>query len=141
MECPLCIGYRWRQPISTKLFNVVNLACDVAQLQHASLVEHEEFFCVTYLLSPQKQSITLEVFDVYMEPLVEDLPELGTSIAAYDVTKPVGFYAFILHVVLQWTIHDFLGYGIIGGFSHLGYAGYPWCGPKLGMKHFVELGK
>jgi hypothetical protein len=32
---------------STKPFNVVNLACDVAQLQLASLIEHEEFSCVT----------------------------------------------------------------------------------------------
>jgi hypothetical protein len=32
---------------STKPFNVVNLACDIAQLQPASLVEHEEFFCIT----------------------------------------------------------------------------------------------
>jgi hypothetical protein len=50
---------------------------------------------------------------VYMEPLVEELLELWISVVAYDVTKPVGFRAFMLHIVLLWTIHDFLGYGIV----------------------------
>jgi hypothetical protein len=93
------------------------------------------------LLIPGKQSFTSEVFDVYMEPLVEELLELWTSVAAYDVTKLVGFRAFMLRVVLLWTIHDFLGYGTVGGFSHQGYAGCLWCGPELGAEHFVELGK
>jgi hypothetical protein len=52
---------------STKPFNVVNLACDVAQLQPASLVEHEEFFVLLAFLIPGKQSVTSEV---YMEHLV-----------------------------------------------------------------------
>jgi hypothetical protein len=69
------------------------------------------------------------------------LLELRTGLAAYDVTKPVGFRAFILSVVLPWTIHDFPEYGIVGGLAHQGYAGYSWCGPELGAEHFVELGK
>jgi hypothetical protein len=54
IDCPLCIGCRWHQSISTKSFNVANLACDVAQLQPASLVEHEEFFCVTCFVNSSK---------------------------------------------------------------------------------------
>ena len=52
------------------------------------------------LLIPGKQLVISEVFDVYMEPLVEELLELWTGIVAYDVTKPVGFYAFILCAIL-----------------------------------------
>jgi hypothetical protein len=47
----------------------------------------------------------------------------------------------MLHVVLLWIIYNFPGYGTIGGFSHQGYAGCSWCGPKLGAEHSVELGK
>jgi hypothetical protein len=101
----------------------------------------KKFFVLLALLIPRKQSVTSEVFDVYMEPLMEDLLELGTSIVAYDVTKPVGFRAFMLRVVLQWTIHDFPGHGTVGGFAYQGYASCPWRGPELGVKHFVELGK
>jgi hypothetical protein len=43
--------------------------------------------------------------------------------------------------MLLWTIHDFPGYGTIGGFAHQGYAACPWCGSKVGAKHSVELGK
>jgi hypothetical protein len=93
------------------------------------------------LLIPGKQSVTSEVFDVYMEPLVDELLELWTGVFAYDVTKTVGFHAFMLPAVLQWTIHDFPGYGTLGGFAHQGYVGCPWCGPELGIEYFVELRK
>jgi hypothetical protein len=36
----------------------------------------KNFFVLLDLLIPGKQSVTLEVFDVYMEPLVEELLEL-----------------------------------------------------------------
>jgi hypothetical protein len=75
----------------------------------------KNFFVLLALLILGKQSVTSEVFDVYMEPLVEELLELWTSVAAYDVTKLVGFHAFMLCAVLLWKIHDFLGYGTIGG--------------------------
>jgi hypothetical protein len=65
------------------------------------------------------------VFDVYMEPLVEELLELWTGIATYDVTKPVSFHAFMFCFVLLLTIHDFPIYGTVGGFAHQGYAGCP----------------
>jgi hypothetical protein len=41
----------------------------------------------------------------------------------------------------MWTIHDYPGYGTIGGFAHQGYTGCPYCGPELGAQHSVELGK
>jgi hypothetical protein len=76
-----------------------------------------------------------------MEPLVDELLELWTNIVAYDVTKPIGFRAFILCVVLLRTIHDFLGYGTVGGFAHQGYTGCPRCGLEVEAEHSVELGK
>jgi hypothetical protein len=101
----------------------------------------KKFFVLLALLIPGKQSVTSKVFDVYMEPLVDELLELWTSVAAYDVTKPIGFCAFMLCTVLLWTIHDFSGFGTVGGFAHHGYVGCPWCGPELRAEYFVELGK
>jgi hypothetical protein len=83
------------------------------------------------LLIPRKQSVILEVFDVYLEPLVEEFLQLWEGVAAYDVAEDLGLRAFTVRGVLLWTIHDFPGYGNVGGFVHQGYAACPWCGPEL----------
>ena len=69
---------------------------------------------------------------------MDELLELWTSVAAYDVTKSIGFCAFMLCIVLLWRIHDFLGYGIVGGFAYHGYAGCLWYRPKLGAVSYRE---
>jgi hypothetical protein len=92
-------------------------------------------------LIPRKESVTTENFDVYMAPLVEELLQLWEGVLAYDVLKDIGHREFTLRGVLMWTIHDYLGYGTVGGFAHQGYAGCPYCGPELGAKHSMELEK
>jgi hypothetical protein len=62
-------------------------------------------------------------------------------IPAYDIMKDVGSRSFTLRGMLLWTIHDFLGYGTVGGFSHQGNAACPCCRSELGAEHSVELGK
>jgi hypothetical protein len=101
----------------------------------------KKFFILLTLLIPGKQSVTSEHLDVYLEPLVEELLQLWEGVPAYDVHKDVGFREFTLQGMLLWTIHDYPGYGAVGGFSHQGYAGCPYCGSNLGAEHFVELGK
>lgn len=101
----------------------------------------KKFFVLLALLIPGKQSVTCDVFDVYLEPLVEELLQLWEGVEAYDVTKEVGDRAFRLRAMLLWTIHDFPGYGTVGGFSHQGFAACPSCGCNLGAEHSVELGK
>jgi hypothetical protein len=101
----------------------------------------KNFFVLLALLILGKELVISEVFDVYLEPLVEELIQLWDGITAYDITKELGMRTFTLRVVLMWTIHDFPGYGTVGGFSHQGYAACPWYGPNLGADHSVELGK
>ena len=101
----------------------------------------KKFFMLLALLIPGRESVTSEVFDVYLEPLVDELLELWAGIPAYDVSKDLGSRSFQLRAMLLWTIHDFPGYGTVGGFSHQGYAACPWCGVDLGAKHSTELGK
>jgi hypothetical protein len=85
----------------------------------------KKFFIMLALLIPGKDSVTSEVFDVYMEPLVEEILQLWYGISAYDITKEQGLRTFTLRAVLMWTIHDFPGYATVGGFSHQGYAVCP----------------
>ena len=80
------------------------------------------FFIMLVLLIPGKQYVTSEFFDVYLEPLVEELVQLWKGVAAYDVLKDHSFRAFKLRAVLLWTIHDFPGYGTVAGVAHQGYA-------------------
>lgn len=101
----------------------------------------KKFFMILTLLIPGPQSVTSKVFDVYLQPLVEELQVLWIGVPGYDITKAVGEKNFNLRAVLMWTIHDFPGYGTVGGFAHQGYAACPWCGPELGADYSTELGK
>jgi hypothetical protein len=101
----------------------------------------KKFFLLLALLIPGKESVTSEVFDVYLEPLVDEFLQLWAGVLAYDITKDVGDRSFQLRAMLLWTIHDFPGLGTVEGFSHQGYAACPWCGEHLGAEHSVELGK
>jgi hypothetical protein len=57
-------------------------------------------------------------FDVYLEPVIEELEELWKGVARLDILQPLGRQAFVLRAMLMWTIHDFLGYGLVSGCQH-----------------------
>ena len=52
------------------------------------------------LLIPGRESITSDCFDVYLEPLVEELLELWIKVPAHDVSKDAGNRDFTLHAML-----------------------------------------
>jgi hypothetical protein len=101
----------------------------------------KKFFLMLCLLIPGKQSVTLEHFNVYMAPFVEELLQLWNGVPAFDITKEEGLCNFTLRAMLLWTIHDFPRYGTVGGFAHQGFAACPLCGEELGGEHSTELGK
>ena len=88
-----------------------------------------------------KQSVTLQFFDVYLEPLVEELLQLWKGVSAYDVLKELGSQAFRLRAVLLWAIHDFPSYGTVAGVAHQVYAACPVCRLHFKCEHSVEHGK
>jgi hypothetical protein len=57
-----------------------------------------------------------------MQPLVEELLELWSCVPTFDNTEEEGLRNFTLRTMLIWTIHDFLGYGTVGGFAHQGFS-------------------
>ncbi len=93
------------------------------------------------LLIIGKEFITSEHFDVYLQPLIEELQQLWTGVLTYDVLKPFGSRSFTLRGMLIWTIHDFLGYGIVVGVAHQGFITCLICGPEFRGDHLVKLGK
>ncbi len=99
------------------------------------------FWVMLALLIPGKDSVTAEVFDVYLPPLVEELQQLWNGVPAYDVLKPMGSRSFTFSGILLWTIHDFPGYRTVAGVRHLGYVACPVCGPQLRGEYSVELQK
>jgi hypothetical protein len=92
-------------------------------------------------LNPGKQSVTSEHFDVYLAPLIEELLQLWYGVPTFDIIQEEGLRNFTLQAMLIWTIHDFPGYGTVGGFVHQGFAACPWCKKELGVEHSIELGK
>ena len=101
----------------------------------------KKFFIMLALLIPGKEFVTADVFDVYLEPLVEELLELWAGVSAYDYTQPMGSEVSQLRSMVLWTMHDFLGYGTVGDFFHQGFAACPLCGKDLGAEHSTKLCK
>jgi hypothetical protein len=78
----------------------------------------KKFFVMLALLILGKDLVTNANFNVYLQPLVEELQQLWKGVPAYDVLKPLSSRSFTLRGVLLWTIHDFLGYGIVARVAH-----------------------
>jgi hypothetical protein len=57
-------------------------------------------------------------FDVFLEPLVEDLTELWKGVHAYDAnTRKM----FDLHIAVLWCIHDYPALSTLSGRTTKGY--------------------
>jgi hypothetical protein len=83
-----------------------------------------------------------ETFDVYLQPLIEELHTLWThGIRTFDAAKYRDSDWFNLQAILLWTIHDFLAYRIVAGCVTKGYKSCPMCGPGTISRRSVALKK
>jgi hypothetical protein len=48
---------------------------------------------------------------------------------------------FSLKAIMLWTIHDFLGYGVVTGVAHHGFDVCPICGLDFKGEYLIELRK
>lgn len=101
----------------------------------------KKFFVLLALFILRIESITSDNFDVFLEPLVEELLTLSEGVSAYDALKDLEFRRFSLRAMLLWTIYDFPHYGIVGGFSYQEYVACPYCSLELGANLSMELRK
>ena len=70
------------------------------------------------LLIPGPESLGKD-FDVFMEPLVEELLQLWTGVRTYDALSPEE--NFNLQAAIIWSIHDFSTLHTLSGRITAGY--------------------
>ncbi|XP_074379633.1 uncharacterized protein LOC141720881 isoform X1 [Apium graveolens] len=63
-------------------------------------------------------------YDVFLQPLIEELKQLWDGIDAYDSYKGC---MFKLKAAVLWTINDFSGYAYLSGWSTAGKLACPMC--------------
>jgi hypothetical protein len=102
----------------------------------------KKHFIMLSMIIPGKEFVTCETFDVYLQPLVEELHTLWTDgIRTYDVANSGGSTWFNLRAILLWTIYDFHAYGIVAGCVTKGYKSCPICGPETISRRSAALKK
>ncbi len=101
----------------------------------------KKFFLLLSLIIPSPDSVKSSNFDVYMAPVLEELAKLRKGVRGVYVLKLPGRRRFIMRAILMWTIHDFLGHGIVSGCQHQGYKACLPCGSNIVSRWSKEHGK
>ena len=118
---------------------------------HAAPYSCWPVFVVPYNLPPEmctrKSNIILALvipgpkhpgknFNVYMQPLIDELLDLWENGAAtYDCHRKQNF---TMRAIVLWTIHDFPAYGLVACWGTHGKLACPICGSDIktfGLKH------
>jgi len=62
--------------------------------------------------------------DVYLQPLIDDLKKLWSSVMTYDVLRKQNF---MMKAALMWTINDFPPYWMLSNWGTHGRLACPYC--------------
>ena len=91
----------------------------------------KKYFVMLSLLIPTKFNLNGSNFDVFIQPLVDELQQLWSrgGVITRDARSLLGMQQFKLRAVLMWTLHDFPAYGLISGLTTKGFKACPVCGP------------
>ena len=91
----------------------------------------KKYFVMLCLLIPTKLSLTGSNFDVFIQPLVDELQQLWSrrGVLTRDARAHMGMSHFNMRAVLMWTLHDFPAYGLISRLTTKGFKGCHVCGP------------
>ena len=92
----------------------------------------KKYFVMLTLLIPTQLSLNGSNFDVFLQPLVDELQQLWSrgGVLTWDARAYMGMAQFNLRAILMWTLHDFPAYGLLSGLTTKGYKGCPVCGPS-----------
>ena len=92
----------------------------------------KKYFVMLCLLIPTQLTLTGSNFDVFLQPLVDELQRLWsrTGVPTRDARANLGMPIFNLRAVLMWCLHDFPAYGLISGLTVGGFKACPVCGPQ-----------
>lgn len=102
----------------------------------------KNYFIMLAILIPGPKSVTAEHFDIFMEPLIEELLELWEfGVYCMDVARYKESSHFVLKAMIIWTIGDFPAYGILAGCTTNGFVGCPVCGEGFRSRRSKVLHK
>ena len=103
----------------------------------------KKYFVMLCLLIPTKLSLTGSNFDVFIQPLVDELQQLWNraGVLTRDARAYLGRSHFNMRAVLMWTLHDFPAYGLISGLTTKGFKACPVCGPHTRSRRSTILRK
>ena len=103
----------------------------------------KKYFVMLCLLIPTKLSLTGSNFDVFIQPLVDELQQLWSpaGVPTRDARAYMGMPLFNMRAVLMWTLHDFPAYGLISGLTTKGFKACPVCGPHTISRRSALLRK
>lgn len=102
----------------------------------------KRYFIMLSLIIPGKKTVTSENFDVFLEPLVDELCMLWMEgVMCRDAGRWRNESHFILKVIVIWTIHDLPAYGMMAGCTTKGFRGCPICGPRTICRRSRSLSK
>ena len=102
----------------------------------------KNYFIMLAVLIPGPKSITAEHFDVFIEPLIEELLNLWTyGVYCLDVAQYKQSSHFILKAMVIWTVGDFPAYGMLAGCTTNGFVGCPVCGEGFRSRRSKVLHK
>ena len=102
----------------------------------------KKHFIMLSLIIPGKRSVTGENFDIYLQPLLEELKILwNEGVPTDDAAMFQGSARFNLKAMLLWTIHNFPAYGVVAGCVTKGYRACPVCGPNTISRRSFSLHK
>lgn len=89
----------------------------------------KKHFVTLSLIILGKKVVTEDQFDVFLEPLVEELDQCWhDGIQVLDCADPTAKTVFTMKAMLMWTIHNFPVYGLVFGCVTKDYKACPICG-------------
>ena len=102
----------------------------------------KNFFVLLSVIMPGKKSVKGEQWDMYMEPVLEELRLLwSTGVLIRDASRRYEDSFYYLRACLMFTINDYPAYGIVSGLVTKGYKGCVCCGPNNVCRRSKYLGK
>ena len=102
----------------------------------------KNYFIMLTVLIPGPKSVTADHFDIFIEPLIEELLELWNyGVYCIDVARYKQSSNFVLKAMVIWTIGDFPAYGMLAGCTTNGFVGCPVCGEGFRSRRSKVLHK
>ena len=102
----------------------------------------KNFFLLLCLLIPGREQPSGEQFDIFLQPLLEELKTLWVvGVDMRDAATFMGQPVFKCFGILMFTAHDLPGYGIVAGLATKGYMGCVHCGPQTVARYSHSLRK